>query len=488
MIILWIVLGMVCVLTAVCAVCAVKAGPGAVPAEQIYQCDQERLDSYARKFGDLIRIETLSQPDEPDADLSAFRRYQEKVDELFPLVHAKLEKTERNGVLLYRWKGENPSAKPILFMGHQDVVPASPEGWSHGPFSGDYENGILWGRGTVDDKCNLFTQLSAAEELLEEGFTPGQDIWFQYSINEEPSGPGAAHSVQYLKEQGIRFDFVMDEGGAVLEHPLKGVVDRPLAAVGVTEKGYANIRFTSRGHGGHAATPGPVTNVTNLCAFVTDVNRHNPFKRKLTPECRQMIEALSPAVPFYLRFFTANLWLFGGLLVKILASKGGQVGAIFGTTCAFTMMQGSDAENVMPAAPYVIANIRIGFCEKLQDSIEALRKVADRYHLDMEVYSAREASPVTPADTEQFRYLASVIRKVYPDAAVIPYVMTGGTDCRHFAELSENCWRFFPGRLTVQQMGSCHGIDENIAIDAAAQAVDFYKTFIRGYHAEADAD
>ena len=475
-----ILLSIILLLLVICLVRAALSGHKAKPASA-FECSKEQMDEYGKQFGDLIRIPTLSKPDDPSSDLSAFDAYHAKVDELFPLVHETMEKTELNGVLLYRWKGKNPELKPILFMGHQDVVPADDEGWSHKPFSGDYEDGILWGRGTVDDKCNLFTQLSAVEQLLKEGYQPEEDIWFEYSIDEETSGPGAAHAVRYLKEKGLEFALVMDEGGAVLESPMKGI--QSLAAVGVTEKGYLNIKFTSRSHGGHAATPGPVTNVTNLCAFVNEVNKKKPFKRKMTPEARAMIASLTPALPFYLRFFTANLWLFSGILVAVMSRIGGQVGAIFGTTCAFTMMHGSEAENVMPSAPYVIANIRTGYCQNIDESIAVLKKIADKYHLDMETYDAREASPVTRTDTTEFAYLTSVIHKVYPEAVVVPYVMTGGTDCRHFTVISKNCLRFFPGRLTVQQMSSCHGIDENISINAIAQTIVFYKEFIKGYQA-----
>ena len=138
----------------------------------------------------MIRIPTVSKHEYED--LSQFYRFHQELEKLFPLIHEKLEKTVLNGTLLYRWPGSNPGKKPILLMGHQDVVPATDEGWSVPAYSGAVKDGCLYGRGTLDCKGTMYVQLQAVEELLAEGFVPPCDVYLEYSINEETGGDGAA--------------------------------------------------------------------------------------------------------------------------------------------------------------------------------------------------------------------------------------------------------------------------------------------------------
>ena len=126
------------------------------------------------KLGAMIRIPTVSKHEHED--LSQFYLYHKELEKLFPLIHEKLEKTELNGTLIYRWEGADKQKLPVLFMGHQDVVPASDEGWSVPAYSGTVKDGCLYGRGALDCKGTMYVQLQAVEELLSEGFTPPSDV------------------------------------------------------------------------------------------------------------------------------------------------------------------------------------------------------------------------------------------------------------------------------------------------------------------------
>ena len=172
----------------------------------------------AEKLGAMVRIPTVSKHEHED--LSAFYRFHEELEKLFPLIHENLHKTVLNGTLIYHWKGSDDSRLPILLMGHQDVVPASDEGWRVPAFSGEVIDGCLYGRGTLDCKGTMYVELQAVEELLAEGFVPPCDVYLEYSINEETGGDGAAAAMRYLRDKGIRFALVLDEGGAVIEQAL----------------------------------------------------------------------------------------------------------------------------------------------------------------------------------------------------------------------------------------------------------------------------
>lgn len=166
--------------------------------------NEAELHEMGERFARMIRVPTLSR--NPGEDLSQFDRLHEVIDDLFPLCHEHLEKTVLDGVLLYRWKGKNPDKLPFLMMGHQDVVPVDEKSWHEKPFDGEIRDGKLYGRGTIDDKCNIFCQMSAIEDLLKKGFVPEQDIWLEYSVNEETSGPGAANAVKWFQDHHIVFD------------------------------------------------------------------------------------------------------------------------------------------------------------------------------------------------------------------------------------------------------------------------------------------
>lgn len=247
------------------------------------------------KLGAMIRIPTVSKHEHED--LSDFYRFHAELEKLFPLLHEKLEKTVLNGTLLYRWKGSDEKLLPVLLMGHQDVVPASDEGWSVPAYSGAVIDGNIYGRGAMDCKSTMYVEMQAVEELLAEGFTPKCDVYLEYSINEETGGDGAAAAMRYLRDKGIRFAFVMDEGGAIIDEAVPGM-SKPYAVLGITEKGYMDVKITARGKGGHSSTPPRNTPAARLFAFANEIERKRPFKKKLLPEVVEMFRRMAPAMGF----------------------------------------------------------------------------------------------------------------------------------------------------------------------------------------------
>lgn len=430
------------------------------------------------KLGAMIRIPTVSKHEYED--LSQFYRFHQELEKLFPLIHEKLEKTVLNGTLLYRWRGADPQKQPILFMGHQDVVPASDEGWSVPAYSGVVKDGCLYGRGTLDCKGTMYVQMQAVEELLGEDFVPPCDVYLEYSINEETGGDGAAAAMRYLRDRGIRFAFVLDEGGAVIDEAVPGM-DKPYAVIGVTEKGYMDVKITARGKGGHSSTPPRNTPAARLFAFANEIERKRPFRKVLIPEVQEMFRQMAPAFSFPLRFLLGNLWLTKPLVIAAmpLVSPFGE--ALMATTCCFTQMKGSDAANVIPKEPYLIANLRCSVHQNCEESLNVLKKYGKKYDLDFEVLLQRDASPVSDIHSKAYGFVEKTIRAHFPDAGVAPYLIMGGTDCRHFHALTDTALRFAPVRMTNAQNASCHAVDENVTIAALAEGVRFFKRLLRNY-------
>lgn len=438
------------------------------------QPDADRAMAYAEKLAAMIRCDTTSYANVYDPE--RFERFHAQLAQLFPLVHEKLERTVIDGNLLFCWKGKAHD-RPIVLMSHQDIVPA--EGtWSHAPFSGDIADGKVWGRGASDTKASLMAFFQAVEELLAAGYEPANDVYLSSSCTEEWAGDGAPKLVAELKRRGVRPFLVCDEGGGIVTEPIAGIPGN-FAMVGVFEKGKADVKFTARSNGGHASAPMANSPIARLSAFVTDVEKHDPFRRKFLPEVSAMFARLAPYAPFGLRLVMGNLWLFQPLMKIVLPRVSAQAGAMLHTTIAFTMQSGADAYNVLPQEATLGANMRFIPHQGEQESLAIIRRLAEKHGLEMEVIHANDYSETVDIHGEAFCQVEQVIGETFPGLPVSPYVMTGATDAQFYQEICSNCLRFAPVIYGPEQMKGMHGIDENIEYNCLPGAVDFYKNLIR---------
>ncbi len=435
--------------------------------------NSSRAVEYGPKLAKMLRCDTISSRTcDYSAKIEAFHAV---LRELFPRVHALCEIHDFDGSLLYRWPGQGKAA-PIILMSHQDVVEAGGT-WKHGPFSGDIDaEGRVWGRGAVDTKGSLFCIFEALEELMAAGFVPQGDVYLASSCTEEIAGDGAPATVRYLTEQGVKPSLVLDKGGMILESPIAGA--RGLyAMVGVVEKGYADVKFIARSHGGHASAPGKNTPLVRLGKFMAEVEDRSPFARRLSPTMEEMFRRLSPNMDLPLKLVLSNLWLFRPALLKVLPSINASAAAMTQTTIAFTTANGSDGLNVLPQEAWVTGNLRL--IHHQPDSLEAIRTAAAKYDIEMEILHQDAPCPVVTHDSEQFRLIEAVCGAVYPGVQVTPYVMTGGTDAKFYKDLCPHCIRFAPLFIDEGQYASIHGLNENLFQGALPHGVDFYKQVVQ---------
>ena len=436
--------------------------------------DPGRAEKYAEKLSAMVRQETVSFPEKEQRE--KFLAFHRVLEELFPLVHTKLEKTEIDGNLLFFWKGKS-SGKPLVLMSHQDVVPAEGE-WIHPPFSGDIADGKVWGRGSSDTKCSVMAFFQAAEELLAEGFVPENDVWLSSSCTEEWAGDGCPKLVAELKKRGVRPWLVCDEGGGIIREPIAGIPGN-FAMIGVFEKGKADVRFTARSDGGHASTPRPHSPIARLADFVHETETRSVFRRKIPKEVASMFETLAPYASFPLRWVFSNLWLFRPALLLALPLISPQAGAMIRTTIAFTMQSGSDAFNVMPQEASVGANMRFIPHQGMEESLGIIRKLAEKHGLETEVLQASDYTPSADIRGEAFQLIRKTVADTFPGCPSCPYVMTGATDARFYQEICDNVFRFAPVIYGPEQMKGMHGLNENIEISCLPGAVDFYRNLIQ---------
>ena len=435
--------------------------------------DREREALYAQKLSRMVQVETVSRAGEEQRE--KFLLFHALLAELFPLVHEKLEVSEIDGNLLYYWKGGS-SERPIVLMGHQDVVPAEGE-WEHAPFSGDIADGKVWGRGSADTKCSVMAFFDAVEELLAAGCVPAQDVYLCSSCTEEIAGDGAPKLVGELKRRGVRPWLVCDEGGAIVQDPVGGVKGY-YAMLGVLEKGAGNLRVSARSNGGHSSYPPKNSPIARLARFVCDIEKHEPMTAAFEPATEAMFRTLAPYGPFYFRYLFGNLWLFRPLLLKLMPAISNQAAALLKTTVAFTMQSGSDASNVLPQEATLTLNLRYIPHQGMEESNAVIRRLAERYDLEVSVLSGSDAMPPVSIGSKAYALAERAVRQSFPGLPVCPYVMTGGTDARFYQEICDACIRFSPVIYGPEQMKGMHGLNENIDSVSLPGAVDFYKTLI----------
>ncbi len=473
--ILFIVLGFLVAVVLIVLAKAIFLKPTSAKKASVKLDISERAEKYGTQLAELIRKETISSRFEEDR--TKFLEFHEILETMFPKLHETCEKNVFNGSLLYRWSGKGNS-DPILFMSHHDVVEANGT-WEHEAFSGDIdEKGRVWGRGAVDTKASLFCMLTAVEELIGEGYQPECDVYLASSCTEEWSGEGAPLTVEYLKEKGVKLAYLMDEGGMIIEEPVAGVKGI-YGMVGVLEKGYGDIKFIAKGQGGHASAPKKNTPLVRLGKFMAAVEKKSPFKNKFNPTVKEMFRRMAPNMNFGMKLIFANMWLFEGILKKLLPMISSAGGAMLHTTLAFTMAKGADGLNVLPQEAYVTGNMRFIPHQDTEESIALIQNVAKKYDLETEVIYKDYSCPVVDYKNRPFQMIEEVAADIYPGVGICPYVMTGGTDAKFYRDLSENCLRFAPIYIDDQQYASIHGLNENVYQGALPLAVDFYKGMIR---------
>lgn len=202
--------------------------------------------------------------------------------------------------------------------------------------------------GTVDTKTPLFAEFSALEELLENGFEPPCNVYIGSSHNEELGGDGIPTALKYFQENNIRFEVILDEGGAVIEPPLGGMKCEKCAMVAVHEKGRYRLNFTAAAGNAHASltSASVATPLERIVGFISEVNTQNAFIRRLNPQVTAMFSHLAPYCGFPMNVLLSNLWLFGGILKKVMPKINAQAGGLIGTTIAFNKIEGLNENKI----------------------------------------------------------------------------------------------------------------------------------------------
>lgn len=429
-------------------------------------------DAAVRALGELVKCKTVSRYTHEEEDDAEFEKLITLLPTLYPHVFARctLQKMPDRG-LLFRWKGKT-EGDPAVLMAHYDVVPVNADKWDKPPFAAIIEDGIMWGRGTLDTKVTFNGVLSAAEHLIAQDFTPEHDIYFAFSGGEEVNGKGAVHIVNYFKDNGITPSAVVDEGGAVVENVFPGV-KQPCALIGIAEKGLLDLRYTVQSNGGHASAPKPHTPVGILARACTRVEG-NPFPSHITKPVAEMFNTLGRHSTFVYRMIFANLWCFSPVLDLLAKKSGGEMNALMRTTVAFTQMSGSLASNVIPPSAHMVSNIRLNPEDTVESAKAYIAKTIGDESVTLEVVNGQNPSRISRTDCEGWQKVCHAVADTWQGSIVSPYLMVQCSDSRHWGVISDRVYRFSAMDLTAEERATIHGNNERIRLDCVGRAVEFY--------------
>ena len=445
--------------------------PKAQPAlsEETYDFDK---DTAVNALQQLVRCKTISYNDHAMEDEGEFEKLISLLPGLYPNVFESCSFTQLpDRALLLRWPGKQ-SGDPAVLMAHYDVVPVNEENWEKPPFAGMIEDGILWGRGTLDTKVTFNGVLSAANYLMGQGFRPEHDLYFAFSGGEEVNGLGAPNIVQYFIDHDIHPALVVDEGGAVVENVFPGV-KQPCGLIGIAEKGMMNVQYRTVSAGGHASAPKPHTPVGVLAAACKRVEDH-PFQAHIEGPAAQMFDTLGRYSTWLYRMIFANLWCFGWVIDLLGRTGGGEMNALVRTTVAFTQMEGSSARNVIPPEAKMVANMRLNPADSVASAQEYLKKTVKNDAVEITVLESFEPSPVSETGCPAWDKVASAVASTWRGCIVAPYLMVQCSDSRHYGKISNHVYRFSAMDMTAEERATIHGNNERIRLESIAKAVEFY--------------
>ena len=428
-------------------------------------------------LSEAIKYKTISRNSE-SIDAITFLSFHKFLRRTYPLVFSKLSEKIFSGYsLLLKWETNNETPRnPILLMAHMDVVPANElEKWAYDPFSGIIKDDAIWGRGAIDDKSSLISILECLEYLISSGFQPNKDIYISIGHDEENGGLGGnAMIAQTLKDEGIYFDMVLDEGSIISNGIIKGL-DKAIAVIGVAEKGSLTMELTSSFNSGHSSIPGKNTTIGKLSKAISNLERFQ-MKPSLSKPVEYFLSYLGPELSYKERFLLSNSDL---LLSSILSEmiKDPITASMVRTTIAPTMINSGIKSNVLPSKGTATINFRISHGNNINDIKDHVISTINDSDIKVKILNENNysnPSKVSNVDSPTFNLIHKTIKEIYNDILVAPGLVVATTDSRYYQSISKNIYRFIPIHLTSEELSMIHGYNEKIPITDYLDMIQFY--------------
>jgi len=441
------------------------------------------IELASNHLSQAVQFQSITFDDSSIFDQKVLVKLNHFLKNSYPHVHSQLKREEFPSGILYTWVGKNPQLKPVLFAAHLDVVPVEKNSeldWKYPPFSGKIAEGFIWGRGALDDKGAAITIFEAVETLLTEGFAPEQTIYMAFGLDEEGGKlhDGAQQISEALSARGVSLDYVLDEGSGITD----GIVpdlNKKVALIGITEKGYLTIELSVHAPPGHSSMPPKQTAIGILSSAIEKLET-NQMPAQLNGTARKAIESLAVEMPTLKKWAISNLWLLSPLVVSELKNNPTTAPTVR-TTTAVTMISGGTKDNVLPSEAKASVNFRVSPHDHIKDVLAHVQKVISDERVVVKVHeeSAHEASPVSSTDSHGFDLLKETIHTYFKNTIVAPSITLAATDARHYYLISKDVYRFYPSILKKDDLARYHGVNERLGVEDLGTAIRFYKTLMK---------
>lgn len=367
--------------------------------------------------------------------------------------------------LVARIEGSDPAAPTLCLMGHTDVVPVTPSGWSRDPFGGELVDGEVWGRGAVD-MLNLTASMAVAfSRLARSGWRPRGTLIYFAVADEEAGGTHGAEWVTEHEYDAVRSDFVLTESGGILRSGPSG----PTVTLTTGEKGVAWRRLRVRGTPGHGSMPyGSDNALVKAAAVVSRLAEFRP-RARVTDAWRAYAATLD--LPEELRAALVDEARVDEACARIEDPRVAKLAhACTHMTFSPNVAHGGVKTNVIPDVVDLDVDIRTlpgqGPDDVSAHLVDALGPLSD----EVEVEVIHEAAPTASAwETPLRELLEQVTRRTYPEASLVPRLTAGGTDARFFRGKGAVAYGFglFSPAVSFEAFSSrFHGNDERVDVES----------------------
>ncbi len=438
----------------------------------------ETLSDTARIARDLIRFDTTNWGEGRSRGETEAAEYVGAILESLGLSIEYVDAADRRTSVIAKVAGSyaNPvdtsrSERPGLVVhGHLDVVPADPANWSVDPFGGEIRDGLLWGRGAVDMKNMDAMILTALTEILESGRQPNRDLTIAFFSDEENGGVyGSHHLVTHRPELFAgATEAISEVGGYSVE-----IGGKRAYLLQTGEKALIWIRLRARGVAAHGSRVIPNNAVTKLAEAVVALGREE-WPLHLTDTTSQLLGEVA-------RLLNADLGTTGPdeLLLRT-GTAAGFLTATLRTTSNPTLLAAGYKHNVIPDAAEALIDIRTLPGDEDAVLARVRELIGDDIELEIVVQDVGLENPFSGPIVDA---MVGTLKAHDPEAEVLPYLLSGGTDNKALSELGITGYGFAPLRLTPELdfPAMFHGVDERVplaALDFGHRALtDFLLTY-----------
>lgn len=416
---------------------------------------------------DLIRMDTSNYGDaEGPGEREAAEHVAALLDEVG--ISSRLYESEpgRTSVVAH-WGGDGSRDDALLLHGHLDVVPAAAEDWQVDPFSGEVQDGYVWGRGAVDMKDFDAMLLSVVRARARAGRVPSRPVVLCFTADEEAGGHKGAEVL--VRDHREEFDGVTEAVGEVggFSTTVRG---RRMYLIEAAEKGMAWMRLTARGRAGHGSMLNTDNAVTRLSGAVARIGAHE-WPVRLTPTMQVLLAAVGDLAGVEATPENAPR------LIEEFGGAARMLGAVISNTTNPTMLGAGYKVNVIPTE--ATAHVDGRFLPGFEDEFFATLAELTGEGVEIEFLSHQQPWE-TPYDGDLVDAMTRSLLAEDPDAVVAPYLMSGGTDAKHFRRLGMRSYGFAPLRLPddLDFTALFHGVDERVPVDALEFGARVFDRFL----------